>query len=99
MPDENENLISESELRTLIGEEFDNRFKGVDEKLSALDGLDGKISELFTKHSSSSNGGEKVDRDGILKDVGALIDEKLSKFNPGKSERSPGPLGRLLKAR
>lgn len=67
--------LSTDELRGLIGDELNAKLdergitKDVISKLDILGGIEG----LFEKHKSSG-----IDKEGLLSEVGKLIDDKLS---------------------
>lgn len=75
--------VSEEELRNIVGDAVDSKLndrgltKEVLEKLAKLDILDG-IEGLFEKHKSGG-----VDKEGLLGEIGNLIDKKLSGFSSG----------------
>lgn len=86
--------VSEEELKNIVGEAVDSKLndrgltKEVMEKLSKLDILDG-IEGLFEKHKSGG-----VDKEGLLSEIGTLIDKKLSGIGSGSgggnsTERQP----------
>lgn len=97
--------LSESEFRSVIGEEIDSRmsrFDNLDEKLAKLDILDSfesTFDNLFKKHGGKGNAGS-FDKKGLVDEIGSIIDEKLGKLNlsgNGPTVRQPGPLGRFLR--
>lgn len=106
MPDDEtppvDDSLTESELRTIMGEEIDSRLATFAEsfgerfsKLDVLEGLDSRIEGILAKHKPVE--GKTLDRDGLLSDIGKMVDEKLSGIG-GPRVRKPGPLGRILGA-
>lgn len=93
--------LSQDEMRSLIGEVFDERFKSYADQFASKDEVSalrsgivedvlGKVTDVLPAQTAA------LDEEGLLKKVSGLLDTKLAGISSGHSPRKPGPLGRFL---